>query len=437
MPPVVMSFGAAAMHDGSTIVQAAEVLIQYQRQGDPVVAAVSALAGTTELLAESIQLSSYARVHNKLLSMHQNAARRLIRDQRDRALLIQDIGDILGTYNWMGRSLQNRPPTPAETATILAIGERLGARLLTSHLQHEGVRASALNASEILITDDKYLSAQPDLNATRSRLQTRLRPLLDDGYVVVMGRSTGGTLEGKPTRTGKIDAGALLAAGLDASSLLLWTDQDGIQTADPDLVPDARTILLLSLDEMDALAFFGVDVPPGSTLAPVIEADIPVHIRSIFEAQHAGTRISPTTQGNRALVIRDKLREIRVNTPGPDHDFAPGIAALDRRGIPALAGATGDHLCFYVDAPAVGSSRLTLEDVYGPCTTHPDRVALVIFVGKTTTAQVVAACSSAAIPLHNLPKIFRRDSQTHHVAAVVADDDLQNAAAVLHELVLA
>lgn len=435
MPPVIMSFGAAAMRDGSTIVTAAEVLIQYQRQGDPLVVAVSALAGTTELLEESIQLSSYARVHNKLLSMHQNAARRLIRDQRDRALLIQDISDILGTYNWMGRSMQNRPPTPAETATILAVGERLGARLLTSHLQHEGVRASALNASEVLITDAEYLAAQPDLDLTRSRLQTKLAPLLADGYVVVLGRSSGGTPEGKATRTGKIDAGALLAAGLDASHLLLWTDQDGIKTVDPELVPEARTIPLLSLDEMDALAFFGVDVPPGSTLAPVINANIPVYIRSIFEPQHAGTQISPTSQGNRALVIRDKLREICVT--GPHQDFAPGIAALARRGIHALAGLADGRLCFYVYAPEVGSSRLTLEEVYGPCQTHPDRVALIIFVGPVASGEVAPTLQSDGVGLHRLAEIFRREAHNRHLAAVVMDEDLQAAAGAAHSLVLA
>lgn len=434
MPPVMMSFGAAAMRDSNTIVQAAEVLIQYQRQGEPVVAAVSALAGATELLAESIQYSSYARVHNKLLSIHQNAARRLIRDQRDRALLLQDIGDILGTYNWIGRSLQHRPPTPAETATILAVGERLGARLLTSHLQHEGVQAAALNASEILMTNDDYLAAQPDLDATRSRVDSRLRPLLDDGYAVVLGRSTGGTREGKATRTGKIDASALLAVSLGAGRLILWTDQDGIKTVDPDLVADAHTISRLALDEMDALAFFGVDVPAGHTLAPVIEAGIPVAIRSIFEPTHTGTEISPTGLGNRSLVIRQRLREICVSDTR--QDFAPGLKALAERGIQALTGLAENHLCFYVAAPEVGSSRLTLEDVYGSCTTHPDRLALVIFVGEMDAARLNAALEHAAVTLHKSTKIFRNDSQTQHLAAVVADEDLKTAATTLHTLVL-
>src|SRR5690606_37239525 len=106
--------------------------------GDQALVVTGAPADVTAMLADSIRLSSYPRVYNRLLSQFQSLARTLVRAENDRRLLIQDITDMLDSYRWLGRSLVNRAPTPAEAAGIVALGERLMARLLTSHLQHRG-----------------------------------------------------------------------------------------------------------------------------------------------------------------------------------------------------------------------------------------------------------------------------------------------------------
>src|SRR5690606_29767695 len=233
---ITMNFGPEALPDAGAIAQAADMLAQHQRSGNALIVVVSALPGVSEMLQESIDLSSYARAHNKLLSIHTSAARKLVQEARDRALLIQDVTDILETYNWMGRSMVNRSATPPEAAAVLAVGERLSARLLAGHLQNRGVQV--VHAGEMIVTDDEYCAATPDEAGTRQRSADKLMPLLAEGYIVIVGNGSGTTPEGRATRLNdSYQTASLLAACAQASGLWLMTNRDGILTADPELTP--------------------------------------------------------------------------------------------------------------------------------------------------------------------------------------------------------
>jgi aspartate kinase len=184
MAIAVMTFGPADLSGGDAIVQVADVLAGEQRAGKRVVALVSAMAGVTDQLLDSIKHGNYASVYTKLLAGHTSAARRLARDESARKVLIQDVTDILDSYNWLGISLVNRPPTPTEADNIATLGERLSARLLASNLQGRGVQAMTLNASELMVT-----GAASDAHVTR--IQSRLLPLLDQGYLPISTISLG------------------------------------------------------------------------------------------------------------------------------------------------------------------------------------------------------------------------------------------------------
>ena len=449
MNRIVMSFGAAALRDGDSLLQTAEVLYQYQQSGQRITAVVSALEGVTDMLAESVQLGNYARVYNKLLSIHQSHARKLIRNERDRALLIQDVGDILGAYNWLGRSMVNRGPTPAEAAAILATGERLAARLLTGHLQHRGVRATVLNASEIIITDDNHTLAVPDAEASRAHIHERLLPRLEEGYIVLVNGSTGGTTDGRPTRLadGAHQSAALLAAAAPAEALWLWSDRDGIMTADPALVTDARTLPALSAADLDELARYGMNVPSAATLAPVLAAEIPVFIRSIYHPAQTGTYIQPDRRANdvRALVVKDRLRLIIVS--GYGLNAARGVSALARQNTQAItASEAPDTLLYFVGAAEVNSARLTLEDTFranqATCSVAESQVGLVTLIGgaqdslTTVHQQIEAALRAHDIPLLRTVQTLTASAEHAGISAVVPTDTVREAASVIHQAVL-
>jgi aspartokinase len=184
MAVMVMSFSPAEMFGGDAMVQVADTLAAERGLGRSIVALVSAMAGVTDQLFDSIQQGNYRNVYTKLLASHTSAARRLARDEAARKVLIQDVTDILDSYSWLGKSLVNRPPTAAEADTIAALGERLSARLLAANLQGRGIHAVTLNATELIQS-----GAPPEAQTTR--IQSRLMPLLDQGYIVVVAASTG------------------------------------------------------------------------------------------------------------------------------------------------------------------------------------------------------------------------------------------------------
>ncbi len=447
MNPIVMSFGPAALRDGDSLLQAAEVLHQYQQNGQRIVAVVAALAGVNEMLTESLQLGNYTRVHNKLLSSHQSTARKLVRDERDRTLLLQDLSDILGSYHWLGRSMVNRGPTPAESATMLAIGERLTARLLASYLQSHRQQATVVNASEIIITDELFPAAMPDIEATRARLQPRLLPHLEEGKLVLVGGNSGGTLDGRHTRlpAGVHQSGALLAAAIPSSGLWLWSDRDGIMTADPVLVANARTLNALSAADLDELARYGMNVPSAAALAPVLAAQIPVFMSNIYNPAQPGTYIQPDSRAQdvRILVAKDRLRLIRV---GGDHLNAQrGAAALARQNTqPIMAAEPPDTLLYFVNAAEVNSARLTLEDTFraqqATCSVAEGQLGLVTVIGGTQAnphlhEQVETALRASDIPLRQIVQTMNSSAEHAGLSAVVDSEMLRPALNAVHNAV--
>ena len=184
MTVTVMIFGPADLSGGDAIVDLADGLAAERQGGKRIVAIVSAMAGVTDLLLDSIKHGNYASVYTKLLASHTSAARRLARDESARKVLIQDVADFLDSYNWLGKSLVNRTPTPAEADNIATLGERLSARLLAANLQGRGIQAMTLNASELVI-------AGSDAETQATRLRTRLLPLLDQGYLPISTASVG------------------------------------------------------------------------------------------------------------------------------------------------------------------------------------------------------------------------------------------------------
>src|ERR1044071_8457579 len=139
--------------------------------------------------------------------------------------------------------LGERPPRSVDEA--VAIGERLSALLVSEHLLAEGTPAAAVNASSVIVTDAVFGNASPLMEPTREKARAVLQPLLDQGAMPVITGFNGATADGRPTtlgRGGSDFSASIIAAVLDAAELWIWTDVDGIMSADPRLVPDARVL---------------------------------------------------------------------------------------------------------------------------------------------------------------------------------------------------
>src|SRR5262249_3898626 len=152
--------------------------------------------------------------------------------------------------------LGERPLSSVDRA--VAIGERLSALLIAAYFESQGIRATAVNAASVIATDDVFGNATPLMDETRERAAGVVSPLFDAGIVPVMTGFNGSTLDGRPTtlgRGGSDFSASILASALDAEELWIWTDVDGIMTADPRLVPDARVLDGITYSEAAELAY--------------------------------------------------------------------------------------------------------------------------------------------------------------------------------------
>ena len=389
MSLIVMTFGAAALQGGD-LLTIGDTLRQSQQAGNAIIAVVDALPGVADMLRQGTELGSYSRVHNKLKSIHSNVARKLIRDERDRALLIHDIEDILGSYQWLGRSIVNRQPTPTEAATMLATGERLSARLLATYLQHRGVPAHVLNSHEFLINDDDSGTATIDLERSRQRCVDVITPLIDSGTLVIVACTGSSNGDNRPLRLAEDSlhlTASLLAAMQQADGLWIMKHKDGILSADPDYVTGATTIPVLTTNTLSDLADYGVEIPHITTLSAAIEARIPIFVRSIFQPTHPGTYIQPWTNAASTpigpIVIQNPVGSIRASGLDPQ----AALATLHANGIPAVRSDEG--AAFFVNQAHLSRARHALNQFSADATLgeQPDSQALVSLLNIHASSQ--------------------------------------------------
>ena len=224
-----------------------------------------------------------------------------------------------------------RELTPRSLDSISGVGERLSVRLMSATLESLGVPSEPVEATEVIVTDDTHGGALPLTAETRGRAQSALVPRLRAGLVPVVTGFIAASKDGTPTtlgRGGSDLSATILGAALDAADVIIWTDVDGVLTADPRLVPDATLLLDISYNEAAELAFFGAKVLHPSTLHPVRRRGIPVWIRNSFSPEIRGTMIGPdshpTLEGVKAVTA---IRDVTLLTVG-----GPGII-----GVPEVA----------------------------------------------------------------------------------------------------
>jgi len=307
----VMKFGGTSVGDASAIQKVAEIVHAASRASDLVVV-VSAMSGVTNQLLEAANQakmgarSAVQEIFGELRSRHYATLRKLIHSTPDRACVAAQVEQILrnGEQLCEGAALL-RQLTTATRDAISGLGERLSAPIVAAALNQRGVISEAIEAAELVRTDSCHGSAAPQMATTRNLCHARLRPLLQRGLVPVVTGFIGATAEGALTtlgRGGSDYSATILGAALDAEQVTIWTDVDGLMTADPRLVPSASTIAEISYQEAAELARCGAKVLHPKTLSPVAESGIPIWIRNTFHPEHRGTRITPAGPATEAAV---------------------------------------------------------------------------------------------------------------------------------------
>lgn len=297
----VMKFGGTSVGTSAAIDRTASILASAQRETGPVVAVVSAMSGVTNRLLEAAAGAAEGRAIDSsdlrwsLAERHLAVIADLIEDPGRRgevsamitalaercAVLIQSVS-VLGDLS------------PRVNDWIVSFGERMSARLLAAVLTDRGVSSEAVDSDRLIATDGVFGGASPLLDRTREQTQAVLGPLVESGALPVVTGFFGANASGATTtlgRGGSDFSAAILGNALDADEIVIWTDVDGVMTADPRLVPDARTLDGISYAEARELAYFGAKVIHPRTMQPAAELGIPIHIRNTFRPDEPGTVI--------------------------------------------------------------------------------------------------------------------------------------------------
>jgi aspartate kinase len=372
---LVMKFGGTSVGSPAAFRQAVEIVASARGDWPRLVVVASAMAGVTNLLLDTAAAAVAGRVEAihqaglQLRSQHEAVVAELVADLAVQANLKGEIRHLVNDFvNLCQAVAVLGEATPRALDAIAGLGERLSVRLLSAALESSGVPAQVIESTQLVVTDRQFQAAHPDLKASRERTRQYLEPLLAAGRVAVVTGFIGATPEGIPTtlgRGGSDYSAAILGAALPADEVWIWTDVDGVMTADPRLVPQARTIGELSYREIGELAYFGAKVLHPKTIRPVIEAGIGLRVCNTFNPAHPGTRLVADTPGRSDGAIK-AVTAIRrlclVTLEGRGMLGVPGVAA---RTFGAVA-ATGTSVLLITQASSEQSICFVTPEEAGP-----------------------------------------------------------------------
>jgi aspartokinase/homoserine dehydrogenase 1 len=336
---LVMKFGGTSVGSSIAIQRTAEIILSNRSQWPQQVVIASAMSGVTDQLYEgaisavSGDAETYREVARKLRQKHFQVISELLPSGDGGQQLSAQLDKFIGRYESLCKAvLVLGELTPRALDAMTSIGERMSVRLIAAYLRHQNQPAQAIDATELIVTDDTFQGAIPLMDKTVDCSEARLRPLLEEGVVTVVTGFIGANEKGVVTtlgRGGSDYSAAILGQALNADEVWIWTDVDGVMTADPRLVPEAQTISTLSYREVAELAFYGAKVLHPKTIRPVVENNIPLRIKNTFHPERPGTEIvKERSESNGQIKAVTAVRDLSlVVVEGKGMLGVPGIAA--------------------------------------------------------------------------------------------------------------
>lgn len=339
---LVLKFGGTSLADSEAISRACR--ITRDRAGGGALVVVSAMGQTTDQLSLCAQ-GGPANACRLLQALRDDALATAgsLLGSAERDELAAAVDRIFGGANALVRRLSSPggPPTPsADLDALLACGERVSSWIVTLALRRRGVDAVRLDSRALFVTESRHGGAAADFDRTKVRLLSAALPLVRNGRVPVMGGFIARDAYGEATtlgRGGSDYSAALAGAALAASEVQIWTDVDGVMTADPSLIPSARSLPVLSLREASELAYFGGRVLHPSTMLPAIRHGIPIRVLNSMRPHGSGTLIVPAApeapQVVKSVVYKENITLIDIHSTRMlmAHGFLARIFAVFER----------------------------------------------------------------------------------------------------------
>jgi len=443
---IVMKFGGTSLADADRIRAAAEI-VRGRLAREPIVV-VSALAGVTDLLVRAVaharagEREALEPILSDLVRRHRWAVGGVDDPKRRHDLglavdaLFEELRQLLRSMRILGEG------TPRSSDALLAYGEILSSRIATAIFADRGLPARLVDAREVVLTDERHGAAEPSIDEVADRGLKTLAPLVAAGEVPVVAGFVGATRDGRTTtlgRGGSDASAAVLGAALGAEEIEIWTDVDGVMTADPRRVPGARTRETVSFAEAAELAYYGAKVLHPASIAPAVRRSIPVRVLNALRPEGRGTvivdEVAPGAPPVASVASRAGVAALRVASRSlrADPAFLPRVlrALEEERLAPDLVVASEVAVTLVLPGrPEAESIARRLADHARVEVREGRGVVCVVGAGLAAQGVVRARVLEAVARLE--PELVAMGSSASSLAALVPEERLDACVRALH-----
>ena len=447
---VVMKFGGSSVADPEAIRRLIGI-VRHQRQGSdgraPVVV-VSALGGVTDQLvavarmAEEGEADRAAATLKAILDRHVAVATAVTSESRQAVVghVNRELNELMGLVHALAVL---REVSPRSLDAVLAVGEVVSSRIVAAALADHGVPSVWVDARTVLATDAEHTTAAPDMIDTCERTRERVAPASAAGSVAVLGGFIGATASGVTTtlgRGGSDYSAAIFGACLGADEIQIWTDVDGMLTADPRIVPQPRVVPQLTFAEASELAYFGAKVLHPSTILPAVGKNIPVRILNSRRPENAGTRITaearPEVGQLAAIACKRDVTVIDITSTRMlmAHGFLRRLFEVFERFKTAVDVVTTSEVSVSVTVDDTRRLEAILDNLRNFAEASCEReMAIICAVGENLRADPTLF-SRAVTALDRVPlRLVSQAASRRNITFVLRDADVPHAMMRLHE----
>ena len=443
---IVMKFGGTSVESAAAIERVAGI-VKAREERHPVVV-VSAMGKTTNKLlaiadaAIKGKREDYIRQIHELRDYHSREARQIV-PLEDRASLdsfldehFQELTELVKGLAVLGEL------TPRSIDAISSYGERLSSYIVTLGFRRFGMLAEHVDSREVIQTDRRHTHAAPNFPETYKRLAGTLPPIAAN-CVVVMGGFIGSTEDGVTTtlgRGGSDFTAAIVGAGVDAEEIQIWTDVDGMLTADPTILAGGHRVKTISFAEAAELAYFGAKVLHPATVVPAIEKNIPVMILNSRRPDVPGTRITADfvhcDNAVKSIACKRRITTVSIHSTRMlmAHGFLRRIfEVFDRYETPVDMVATSEvSVSLTIDNTANMDLILGELRQFAEATVEHDSVIVCLVGENIRHTPGVARRVFNALDSINI-RMISQGASLLNLSFVVAEADLVKAVSALHE----
>ena len=446
MSLVVMKFGGTSVEDPAAIRRTAAIVAGRVAQGKQPIVVVSAMAKVTDQLLRAAAIAAEGdrtgalAISSRLRSRHRDTAAALVADS---GALVDRIDLKFDSLDEILRGLSAiLELTPRVSDLIVSFGELFSSHIVAAAFRELGINSVHVDARQIIITDSQFQKAIPQDALIEERAPKKLLPLIAENQVPVMGGFIASNQAGISTtlgRGGSDFTAALIGGALRAEAIEIWTDVDGIMTADPRVCPDALRVKIISFEEAAELAYFGAKVLHPATILPAVKKNIPVLVLNSRNAACEGTRIislPPHCKSPfKSIAVKKKLSIIDVVASRMlmSHGYMSKVfAVFDKHKCPVDMVSTSEvSVSLTVDSndklPAIAADLSQLADVK-----YEGRKALVCMVGDDIRGKSGISAQVFSAIRHINVRMISQGASEINMSFMIDEDDADEAVRSLH-----